>query len=86
MKLPKHYAEELALLHNKVMEVQELFQSLLDDINCGLDEDDYKDVLEEGIDLENEDFIDELQEIVYKLDDLEADTSELDCKYNDYGN
>lgn len=85
-KLPKEWASMLADLHNKVMEIKDTFDTFKSDVACGVDEDTRQEMLDkEGIDLASDELWDTLSEICDKLEDVEADTSELDCEYNDYG-
>ena len=84
-KIPNEWALKLAELHNQVMELQDFFDSVKSDL--------YARDFEDNEDIKNflEDFnIDELEEeveyICDELDDLEAETSGLDCEYNDYEN
>ena len=87
MKIPKEWALMLAELHNKVMELQDTFDTFKSDVACGVDEETYQEMFDkEGIELDSDELYDTLCDICYKLDDLEAETSELDCEYNDYGN
>ena len=83
MKIPKKYAEKLAKLHNLVMELQDDFESLK---NSCYDQDftDEEQEMVKGFDLDE--LANELEDIGYRLDDIESETSELDCEYNDYGN
>lgn len=88
MKIPQAWALKLAELHNIVMELQDTFDTLKDDVGCGnIDDETAKELGIEGGDYETalNDIYEELVSICYKLDDLEAETSELDCEYNDYG-
>lgn len=85
-KIPSTWALELAQLHNKVMELQDMFNGFKNDIWGGVDEEAHQEMLNnEGIDLLSDELMKELEHICDKLEDLEADTSELDCEYNDYG-
>ena len=82
MKIPLKMAQRLAELHNLVMELQDEFDSF----KTSCYDRDFSDDEQEMIgDLD----IDELEEEIYyiceKLDDIESETSELDCEYNDYG-
>ena len=79
-KLPKHLALLLAELHNKVMEAQETFDTFKRDLYCG-------DFNQEEVGLEDfdlEELESEVEYICDQLDTIEAETSELDCEYNDY--
>lgn len=82
MKIPKKYAEKLANLHNLVMELQDDFETF----KTSCETEDFESwELEDikGFDLEE--LANELQDICYRLEDIESETSELDCDYNDYG-
>ena len=79
-KLPKEWALMLADLHNKVMEVQDTFDTIRSDFYC--DEYNEDTDLTNGFDLD--DLQEEIESICDRLDDIEAETSELDCEYNDY--
>ena len=83
MKIPSKWALKLAELHNMVMELQDFFDTAK---NSCYDNDWEDDQLEDIKGFDIEELEEELESICDKLDDLEADTSELDCKYNDYGN
>lgn len=84
-RIPKEWAQELALLHDKIIDLQDFFNSAQSDIWCGVDEATKQEMLnKEGIDLDSEELQDELNHICETLDELEAITSELDCDYNDY--
>ena len=88
MKIPSKWALMLAELHNKVMELQDTFDTLKSDVSCGaIDDEIAKELgIEEGeYETALSDIYEELDYICDKLDSIEADTSELDCEYNDYG-
>ena len=82
MKIPKKYAEKLAKLHDLVMELQDDFETYKNAVDCN-DLDEEEQELVNGFDLDE--LSNELNDICYALDDLESETSELDCEYNDYG-
>lgn len=80
-KIPQNWALMLAELHNKVMELQDTFNSIKTDLyDRDYTTDTFKDL--EGEDWDN--LESEIEYICDKLDDLESETSELDCEYNDY--
>lgn len=81
-KIPSEWAYKLATLHNLVMELQEQFEGYKNALDYGEKED--IDDVENLDDFDDASLLEELEEICYKLEDLEADTSELDCNYNDY--
>ena len=81
-KIPSKWALMLADLHNKVMELQDHFDTWKR--NCySHDLEDWEEKEIEGFELD--DLEEEIEHICDQLDDLEATTSELDCEYNDYG-
>ena len=80
-KLPKEWALLLAELHNKVMELQDQFEGFKSDLYSG-DVDVEEFPMLEGFDIDN--LTEELEYICDQLDTIEAETSELDCEYNDY--
>ena len=77
-KLPTKWALMLADLHNKVMELQDEFDTLRQDCYCG-------ELPEEAEGYDPDELEEELEAICDQLDTIEAETSELDCEYNDYG-
>ena len=76
-KIPSKWALRLAELHNLVMELQDEFDTYKQ--GCYCDELPFEAEEFDKVDLEQE-----LEAICYKLDDIEADASELDCEYNNY--
>ena len=80
-KLPKQWALMLAELHNKVMEVQDTFDTIKSDLYCGGEDLEDIEILK-GFDLDE--LEEEVEHICDTLEELEATTSELDCAYNDY--
>lgn len=82
-KIPQDWALMLAELHNKVMELQDTFDTIRNDLYAR-DYEDNEDIKKflEGFDTDN--LESEIEHICDKLDDLESETSELDCEYNDY--
>jgi len=80
-KLPKELAQLLAELHDKVMEVHDRFETWKSDLYCGVSEEDYETFLK-GFDLDKLEA--EVEYVCDKLEDLEAETSELDNEYNNY--
>ena len=81
MKIPQKMALKLAELHNLVMELQDDFESLK---NSCYDQDftDEEKAMVKGFDLDE--LANELEDIGYRLDDIESETSDLDCEYNNY--
>ena len=78
-KIPSKWALRLAELHNLVMELQDYFDGIKSDLYCG------GDLEEVGLDdYDINDLTEEVEHICDTLEDLEADTSELDCEYNNY--
>ena len=80
-KIPQEWALMLAELHNKVMELQDTFDTIKSDLYSGEADEETAPLLK-GFDLDELER--EVESICDKLDDLEAETSELDCEYNDY--
>lgn len=84
MKLPRKFAELLAKLHDVVMECQDEFDYFKNQLYSNDFEDDEIESYELGkYNIDN--LTETIEEICDKLDDLESETSELDCEYNDYG-
>lgn len=81
-KLPKEWALLLAELHDKVMEVQDTFDTIKSDLYSGETNEDVEEFLK-GFNLDQ--LTAEVEYICDQLDTIEAETSELDCEYNDYG-
>ena len=77
MKIPSKWAILLAELHDKIMEVQDTFDTIKSDLYCGVDEEIVGD-------FDIDELTEEVEYICDQLDDLEASTSELDCEYNNY--
>ena len=83
MKIPTKFAQMLADLHNKVMEIQDEFDYFKNQLYSNDFEDDEIEELELGkYNLDN--LTEEIEEICDTLDDLESETSELDCNHNFY--
>lgn len=80
-KLPKEWALMLADLHNKVMEIQDTFDTIKSDLYCGGEDLEEIEILK---DFDLEELEEEIEYICDQLDTIEAETSELDCEYNDY--
>lgn len=78
-KLPKQFAQLLAELHDKVMEVQDYFDTFKSDLYCGVDE---ESEIAQNFDLDE--LTSEVEYVCDKLEDIEAETSELDVGYNNY--
>lgn len=77
-KIPVSWARQLAKLHDLVIELQDEFDTYKQGAYCN-------ELNWEAKDFNIDDLTEELEYICDKLSDLEADTSELDCEYNDYG-
>ena len=76
-KIPVKWALMLAQLHDKVMELQDEFDTYKQ--GC------YENELPfDAQHFDVDELTEELEYICDKLDDIESDTSELDCEYNDY--
>ncbi len=79
-RLPKELALLFAELHNKVMEIQDTFDSFKNDLySHEIDTNEY-----DISDIDLTALESEIEHICNTLDDLESETSELDCEYNDY--
>lgn len=80
-KIPTKWGLMLAELHNKVMELQDTFDTFKS--NCysnDFESWELEDI--KGFDLDE--LVEELETICDKLDDLESETSDLDYEYNYY--
>lgn len=80
-KIPAKWGLMLAELHNKVMELQDTFDTIRSDLYADCF-DDYKDFGLE--DFDKDQLTSEIEYICDQLDTIESETSELDCEYNDY--
>ena len=76
-KIPSSWALKLAKLHDLVMELQEEFDIYKQ--SCYSNE-----LSSEAEEFDLDELTEEIEYICDKLDDIEAETSELDCEYNEY--
>lgn len=77
-KIPSKWALMLADLHNKVMELQDEFDTYRQGLYVN-------EKPSEAEDYDTEELLEHVEAICEALDDIEASASELDCEYNDYG-